>query len=83
MEECHKSSPPGRRKGPQAKECGWPLEALKNKETASPLELQERNVAMPTSGFKPSPLRPMLNAKDYKKINVCYFKTTKLVVIEN
>lgn len=35
-------------KGSGAKECGWPLENGKAKETNSPLQLPEGNAALPT-----------------------------------
>ena len=34
-------------RGSQTKECGWPLEAGKGQEMDSPLELPERNAALP------------------------------------
>ena len=42
------------RRGPQAQECGWPLEGANNKETDSFLELPERNTALETLMFQPA-----------------------------
>ena len=42
------------RKGPQAKGCGWPLEAGKGKEPELTLEPTEMNMALPVSWSQPS-----------------------------
>ena len=47
-------------RGPRAKECGWPLEGGKVKETDPPVDVMERESVLLTLDF--SPIRPILDA---------------------
>ena len=48
------------RRRPRAKECGWPLEGGKVKETDPPVDVMERESVLLTLDF--SPIRPILDA---------------------
>lgn len=64
---------------PQAKQCGWPLQAGKGKETDLPCSLQKEPAFLDFS-----PVRPILDPDlNFKRIKVHCFKLLSLRICES
>ena len=62
------------RRGPQSKECRWPLKAGKSKEWILPLSLQKKHSSADILTLTPKDQFQTSDLQNYKIINLCCFK---------